>query len=80
MSGKAGGSGFDPHQLHHIPIGPRVRAPAREAGEVGSIPVWGELNELLVIVATTNNAQIENNSYVSFLRVCVRLSLVLDEN
>ena len=77
---QAGGSGFDPHQLHHIPIGPRVRAPAKEAGEVGSIPAWEEFNELLVIEATNDNAQIENNSYVSFSRVCVRLSLVLDRN
>ena len=45
--------------VHHIPIGPRVRAPANEAGEVGSIPAWGELNELLVIAATSDNAQIE---------------------
>lgn len=49
------------------------------AGEVGSSPAWGELNELLVIEAISN-AQIENNSYASFSRVYVRLSLVLDEN
>ena len=50
------------------------------AGKVGSSPAWEELNELLVIEATNDNAQIENNSYGSFSRVCVRLSLVLDEN
>ena len=47
---------------------------------IGSNPVWEEINELLVIEATNDNAQIENNSYGSFSRVYVRLSLVLDEN
>ena len=45
---QAGGSGFDPHQLHHMFHWSNGRAPASGAGDVGSIPAWDKLMGLLI--------------------------------
>ena len=42
----------------------------RGAGGIGSNPIWGELNELLVIEATNDNAQIEITHMRHFYVLC----------
>ena len=55
---QAGGHGFDSRRLHHMFHWSKGRAPASEAGDVGSIPAWDRLAELLLkMIGDINNAR-----------------------